>query len=218
MQRSSITTGMPASSKRAQMRAFTSSLCPLHSSGAKNTPSALRAMNCAAQLLSLLLQALRLPGVPPKKRIRARFRRRRHTLANGLEDLGLAQIRDQQSEQQAALGGRCAFLHKVPGTRHAGHVAALLQLPQRPADGDPRSAETPHQRRFARQLLAGFVLALTQIFQKGVEDLLIQWRGHYLILQDNAGGPQRIRQLWHPTKGKEIPCFKETKRAASSTS
>ena len=72
------------------------------------------------------------------------------------EDFCLRQVRDQEPEREAA---RERLVLRAPhvgaGARPPLDQPVLLQIAQRPPDGDPRRAERLHQVGFARQPLPG---------------------------------------------------------------
>ena len=95
--------------------------------------------------------------------------RRHHPLTHRLEDLGLAEIRNQQAER---LAGRPVGRADVG----AGSDATLdepgqLQLPDGAADRDSRRAESDDELGFAREPIARLPAARLNLAMQGRKDL-----------------------------------------------
>ncbi len=97
-------------------------------------------------------------------------RRRHHAVADRLEDLGLAEVGNQQPERQR-IGRRTTAFDEGPGARAAFDEAGLLEVPDRAADGDPRDGEARPQLGLARQAAARLPGACLYFPAKGREDL-----------------------------------------------
>ena len=149
---------MPAASNAAMIRELTASLSGVSSSGAKKTPATRRSMNWAHRSHAAVF-LLRRGGIrraaAGEERMVAGTRGCRQTLDNRFEDFCLRQVRDQEPEREAA---RERLVLRAP---HVGAGAGppldqpvLLQISQRPPDGDPRRAKRLHQVGFAWQPLA----------------------------------------------------------------
>src|SRR5207249_9951408 len=101
----------------------------------------------------------------PDEGVLARERGRHHALADRLEDLRLAQVRDQEPERE----GRRAALraHVRAGAGAPVDEAGALEIPYRTSHGDPGGAELPHEIRLAGQAVP-FLPAAAQEDRKSV--------------------------------------------------
>ena len=98
------------------------------------------ARHAALDVLPAQAQRARLIGgclgrrASPDQRMSARERGRHHALTDRLEDLGLAEIRDQKTEGLPKRGARA--LHEGAGSGDPLHQPGRLQLPHGAGDGD----------------------------------------------------------------------------------
>src|SRR5262245_52206992 len=116
-------------------------------------------------------------------------RGRHHSLANRLEDLRLAEIRNEQTEGQRAGG---AF-HERAGPRTALHQSAVLQVANRASYRDARHTEPVHELRFARQTIAALPMSgLNLATEDGVHPSMLEaaiggYRHRNLLYQSYIG-------------------------------
>src|SRR5689334_141124 len=103
----------------------------------------------------------------------ARERRRGHPLTDRLEDLRAAEVRDQETEGEAARRG---LLHEGPRPRPSLDETRLLEVAHRAADRDPRRTQTAHELVLARQPIARAVASAPQVGVQGREDLAMLGR------------------------------------------
>ena len=189
---------MPAAFNSRITRGLTSALCGLSSRGAKNTPATLRAMHCrqscsaCSSLVTCCASACAQSSAWP-----ARSGRRGDGLADRLEDLGLAEIRNDQAENQAVLASCGCVAHIGAGAGDAIDQSAPLQLAHGAAHCDPRHAESLHQRGFAGELLARPIVA--------ADDIAMQLIQHDLVFRPGvccgmSPCPKLLYQLFAQTR------------------
>src|SRR5439155_4654339 len=109
--------------------------------------------------------------------------------ANDLEDLDLAEPRDEEAELpvRGRLRGRARGPDEGPGAHAAVDQPLLLQLPQRPPDRRTRDAEPPAELRLTGQAPARCVLAVGDIGQQLAGDLAVtRFAGHGDLLDNRS--------------------------------
>ena len=111
----------------------------------------------------------------------AGMRRSHHSLTDRLEDLGLAEVGDEQPEGKTA-GSRS---EERSGAGPPLDQAGGLELPKGAADGDPRNAEPLDELGLARQAFSLLPLASLDFAAESEEDGLVLegvWSAGHVVM------------------------------------
>ena len=110
-------------------------------------------------------------GAAPEQTVIGYFGRVGHSLTNGLEDFGFAEVGNKQTEKRRTVAG--AIAHVGAGTSDALDEAEFLQFTNSAANRNSRSAEKSHQSGFTWKFLAGGIFAGSDVLGEAIEDLAV---------------------------------------------
>ena len=103
----------------------------------------------------LFLAGGALLGVGPEESVSGSVGRGGDALADGFEDFGLAEVGDDEAEEQAAAALVLGAAHVGAGAGDAVEQAALLEFADGAAHGDARGAEALDEGGLAGEFLSG---------------------------------------------------------------